>query len=155
VPDIALQWTPARGAADLAFDNNDLATDEGLETAICLSLFTDRRVGADELEQGEPHQRGWWADVLPVVPGDHFGSRLWLLARSKRVADVLPRAEEYAREALAWLVEDDVAHRVVVLATAFAPDVLLLDIELHRPRSEASRFRYSYQWRSGEARRMS
>lgn len=86
----------------------DLLADGGLESAVMLSLFTGRRVDG---------QRGWWGDTVAVVPGDEFGSRLWTLSREVDRPTVLRAcAEEYASEALAWLVEDQVAERVDVIA---------------------------------------
>jgi phage gp46-like protein len=40
-----LHWDSTALAADLAVAANDLSTDAGLETAVLLSLFLDRRAG--------------------------------------------------------------------------------------------------------------
>ena len=48
------------------------------------------------------------------IPGDKFGSRLWLLAREKITDKTLGRVREYAAEALQWMVDDGVAASVVV-----------------------------------------
>lgn len=152
--DIGLFWDKDRGAADVAVAGGDLAGDDGLETAIMLSLFTDRQAEAgDVLPDGEDDRRGWWADAVPVVEGDKWGSRLWLLARSKQTAETLDRAQEYAREALAWLLTDKVAARVDVLAGAVANGVLGLSVDLYRPKGDVVRYRFNYTWASQEARR--
>ena len=92
--------------ADLALETFALASDDGLETAVILSLFTDARARDDDtLPAGQTDRRGWWADAFPAVAGDRFGSRLWLLRRSKQLQESLIVAREYAEEALAWLVE--------------------------------------------------
>ena len=109
--DIALRWARDAGYGDVALAGADLAADDGLATAVIVSLFTDRRVGADELAPGETDRRGWWAD-LATDDGDQIGSRLWLLDRAKTSADVPVRAAAYAREALEWMVDDGVADRV-------------------------------------------
>jgi phage gp46-like protein len=67
--------------------------EETLETAIVLSLFTERR---DEKEGG-----GWWGHTY-----GEFGSRLWTLRREKLLPGLERRAERFAREALAWLVAE-------------------------------------------------
>lgn len=157
--DIGLFWDAAFGAADLRVASNDLATDGGLETAVLLSLFTDRRAEeGDVLPSGETDRRGWWADELPAVAGDRHGSRLWLLAREKDSPEVLQRAQDYAREALAWLVEDLVAERVDVSATSqpHSPgrSELLLDIRIQRPTGAAVTYRYNFNWATQEARRL-
>ena len=90
--DIGLFWD--RDSADFAIEANDLATDDGLETAVSLSLFTDRRAeDGDALPSGDADRRGWWGDDFPAVDGDRMGSRLWLLARSKQTPDVLERVD--------------------------------------------------------------
>lgn len=157
--DLALTWDPEAAAADLAITANDLASDEGLETAVLLSLFTDRAAEpGDVLPERDTDRRGWWADALPVVDGDKLGSRLWLLARSKATPDVPSRVEEYAREALAWLTEDRVASKVDVIAeflrdTAGSAIGWALGVDVYRPdRSDPVSFRYGAAWAAQEKR---
>lgn len=145
--DLALHWDSSSCAADLSVAANDLARDEGLETAVLLSLFTDRRAEAgDALPSGETDRRGWWGDAVPVHEGDTIGSRLWLLSREKELAIVLSRAEEYAREALQWLVDDQVAERVEVAAEIPRPGMLGLSVAVYRPHAEPTRYRFNHIW---------
>jgi phage gp46-like protein len=149
--DAALVWDPDSLAADLAIEANDLVRDEGLRTAVLLSLFLDRQAEpGDVLPPGETDRRGWWADAVPVVEGDQIGSRLWLLAREKDTSTVRARAEEYAREALAWLVEDKVADRVEVVAEAPRPGALNLVIDIYRPKAEPTRYHFADVWSAME-----
>lgn len=151
--DFGLTWSSLDGAADLSITANDLTADEGLETAVFLSLFLDRRAEpGDVLPDGETDRRGWWADALPVVAGDRVGSRLWLLARSKQTADVLDRAREYALEALRWLTDDRVASKVDVSAEFLPGGGLTLEIVIHRPAGDPARFRFGRAWDAQEAR---
>ena len=108
MPDIALAWNNSIGAGDICIVGADLGNDDGLETAVLLSLFTDRRVRPEELPPGVSWRRGWWGDGLNDDQ-DQTGSKLWLLHRAKRTPDLLVRARGYASEALAWLVGDGVA----------------------------------------------
>jgi len=96
-----------RGDLTIAFD--DLLGEDTLETAVMLSLFTDRR-------DAESGQRGWWGDCVADVVGDKFGSRLWLLDRAKKGPTTLRLAEEYGKEALAWALEDKAATALTVVA---------------------------------------
>lgn len=149
--DLALRWGVA--SADLALEAGDLARDDGLETAIAISLFTDRRAeDGDPLPDGEGDRRGWWGDAVPVIDGDRIGSRLWLLAREKQAATVLRRAEEYAREALAWLLEDRVADRIDVAAEMPRAGLLGLVVTVHRPQAEPVQYRFNHTW-DAQARR--
>jgi len=142
--DIALRYDAMARLFDLALSGGDLATDEGLETAMILSLFTDRRaLEADPLPAGSSDRRGYWADAY----SDRLqGSRLWLLSREKELDEVLRRAEEYADEALVWLTEDGVASEVVVEATNLRRGVLMLRIEIRRGAGAALAREYEYVW---------
>jgi phage gp46-like protein len=150
--DLLLRLDPAVLEADLAIAANDLVADDGLETAVLLSLFTDRRAGAgDVLPPGETDRRGWWGDAFPVVEGDLIGSRLWLLTREKQRSAVLPRVEEYAREALAWLVEDRVASKVEVVASFPRAGWLALDVSVYRPLGDPTKYRFDRAWEAAQA----
>jgi phage gp46-like protein len=145
--DIALRWNAAQLAADLAIEANDLVRDGGLETAVLLSLFTDRRAeDGDPLPAAATDRRGWWGDAVPVVAGDRIGSRLWLLARSKETPKALERVEEYAREALQWLLDDRVAERVDVTAEIPRPGMLGLTVQIFRPRADPVTYRFNHAW---------
>jgi phage gp46-like protein len=150
--DLALRWDPTAGAADLAIEANDLARDDGLETAVMLSLILDRRAeDGDTLAPGETDRRGWWADAVPPVEGDRTGSRLWLLAREKESPAVLPRVEEYVREALAWLVQDRVAERIEVTASIPQKGTLVYEVAIYRPgRADPVRYRFDAVWAAME-----
>lgn len=134
-------------AGDWTLSGPALAADEGLETAVILSLFTDRLAEPDDRLDGRD-RRGWWGDSFPVIEGDRIGSRLWLLAREKQTASTLNRAREYAREALQWLVEDGVAAGVQVDAEYPRPGLLALIITITRPDGTTARFRFDNFWRS-------
>lgn len=141
--DLALVWQADLGSADLAVRDDDLAADDGLRTAVLLSLFTDRRAEADDkLPSGDGDRRGWWADQFMADP---IGSRLWLLDRSKSLPEVVRDAEAYASEALAWFVEDGVADRVDVFAEAQG-DLLALAVAIHRPTGAPASFRFNLHW---------
>jgi phage gp46-like protein len=148
--DIALRWGTA--AADVVVDDNDLLLDDGLDTAVIASLFTDRRAeDSDILPDGHTDRRGWWGDGLPTVPNDKFGSRLWLLSREKQVPSVLERAKEYALEALQWLIEDKVAASVDVTTEFTKPGMLGIQIVIQRPQGPPAQFKFFYVWAAQEA----
>lgn len=141
--DLALEWIGQ--AADLVVDLNDLQTDDGLRGAVIESLLTDRDANVgDEIPDGGTRFRGWCLNV----DGDQWGSRLWLLDRGKQTPDELARAEEYSREALAWMVEDKVAESVDVLADFLetgAPGLALL-VTITKPGGEIVRWKFGVSW---------
>lgn len=144
--DLALDLDLGTLAADLVFDGFGLVTDDSLRTAVIISLFTDRRAADDDrLPDAGTDRRGWWADTFAPIEGDLIGSRLWLLSREKQLREAVARAEEYAREALEWLIEDGIAASVIVTASIPRSGWLRLDIEIDRPDSRGTT-RYDFAW---------
>ncbi len=142
--DIALRFVDP--AFDLLTDGSDIVTDETLETAIMISLFSDARVSKDEIPEWESSARGWWADALSDIPGDTTGSRLWLLSREKQTFDVTLRAREYCEQALAWLVADGVASSVNVECEFVGREILGISVTVTKP-SGTERFSFEHLWR--------
>lgn len=144
--DLALIWDDGLFTADLAQDGAGLAVEQGLKTAIIVSLFTDRRARADDpLPQEGADRRGWWGDVAAPIEGDQIGSRLWLLRRSKMTAKVVEQAREFCVDALQWLVEDGVASGVEVTTQAMSPDVLAIAVVVTRADGPA-RQKFDFVW---------
>ncbi|KMQ72830.1 phage GP46 family protein [Marinobacter subterrani] len=128
--------------------NGDLLADDGMRTAVALSLLSDRRARADDaLPDGTTDRRGWWADALADRQGDQFGSRLWLLSREKDLEEVRRRAEGYAREALQWLLDDRVATDIEVEARTVGGDRLLIDVAVIRGDGTRLAQQFDYVWR--------
>jgi phage gp46-like protein len=135
---------------DCLLESPGLAADYGLETAVIISLFTDRRAEpGDTIPDGTDHRRGWWGDAFPDADGDLIGSRLWLLSREKQLQSVVNLARGYALEALQWLVDDGVARRVEVDAEIVRTGVLGLDIHIYRASEAAAQYRFSLFWANG------
>ena len=104
MPDITLSWDSANNHADWVQSGAVLMTGNDLESAIIISLFSDRIAAVgDVIPDGTNDPRGWWADTdVPI------GSRLWLLKRSKQIPETLQKAYDYIAEALQWLLDDQV-----------------------------------------------
>ena len=75
---------------------------------------------------------GWWGDSFAPVEGDRIGSRLWLLARAKLLADTPAKAKEYAQEALQWLLDDGVAAKVDVQAERQGLETLAMRVVIYK-----------------------
>ena len=104
---------------DWAVANGSLVAGADVETAVLISLFTDRLALADDEIPDAPQvgiadRRGWWGDQDSNYL---IGSRLWLLDRVKGPLNVAQRAEDYAREALQWMLDDGVVAKFDVHAT--------------------------------------
>ncbi|WP_051617141.1 phage GP46 family protein [Desulfonatronovibrio hydrogenovorans] len=137
------------GQVDMQVRDGDIGPDNTLQTAVILSLLTDRRAHPDDdLPESGGDLRGWWADTFFDRP---VGSRLWLLSREKEAAEVRRRAEHYAREALEWLVEDGAARKLGVEAVHVRRGVLGLKIRIHKPDGSSEEMMFEYAWEAMEA----
>lgn len=133
---------------DVLITSADTERDDGLQTAVILSLFTDRRCDPDDLPPEENDLRGWWGDVVPPVDGDQIGSLLWLLKREKQLASVVAKARDYAQAALQWMIDDKIASKVDVEAAIIRRGVLGIGVTITRPRGAQVSFRYDYAWQA-------
>lgn len=137
--DIALLWSNSALGADFALQQGQLATDDGLRTAIIISLFSDGRARDDDVLPSGDDRRGWWGDAF-LPPNDRIGSRMWLLEREKLTTATLLRLRDYAREALAWLIEDGIAASVNVIVERQGMDRANIGVEIIRPDRTITRF---------------
>lgn len=141
--DIATIWSPGDAAGGWVLVGADLAGGSDLETAVLLSLFTDRRAGADDvIPDGSGDPRGWWGNTGRTRP---LGSKLWLLERAKQTEETRLRARDYASEALAWLVDDGVADDVAVEAVWQGRGYLALSVVISQP-GGVPPLVLTYQW---------
>lgn len=100
--------------SDLVLEGGDLKLANGLSEAVLVSLFSDARASADDIETEQLSEpRGWWGEDPP----DRFGSKLWLLSRAKMTELTVLQARDYCVEALAWLRTLDIAEEVTVSVT--------------------------------------
>jgi len=146
MPDLDLHYESATQLLDIAIGNNgDLVSDEGLRSAVLLSLFTNRLAEpSDILPDERANRQGWWADVL--VSDDLFGSRLWLLQRSNLTSETLRLAERYAQQSLQWMIDDAIARDIKIVAATTHLNTLCLIIEIYRQQKAPLRFRFEKFW---------
>lgn len=149
--DIALVWDSVESRADLVISAGALLLDDGLRTAVLISLMTDATARDDDnLADGDAaaagDRRGWWGDVpLAGEATRPIGSRLWLLRRAKATEGTRLRAVTMAREALAWMVQDGICQRIEIEAELQGnpPDRLAFGITLRRGGASP---RFDIQW---------
>ncbi|MGI4851898.1 MAG: phage GP46 family protein [Janthinobacterium lividum] len=138
--DFALNWNAATFEADWAIDPvaKDIASDDGLASAVILSLFCDRRADPDdELPDGTDDRRAYWGD-MPVDGGevtdedDLIGSKLWLLGRAKATPETAARAAGYILDATAWMIRDGIAADIQCTPQWIAADKLGIPLVISR-----------------------
>lgn len=148
--DIRTVFIDMEHGADYAIDFMLLQQDDGLDTAVILSLFTDRRADSDDIIPGNSDdKRGAWTDSFAEVEGDQFGSRLWLLERAKLLPETVNRVREYCKEALDWMVRDGVAKAVNVSAEIVRNSplgIINTQIEIVKPDGATTRYKFEKLW---------
>lgn len=134
---IALEWNDDTATADLSRNGANLETDEGLETAVIISLFT---------------HESWWGDAYPDEEGHVLGSKLHRLARRNVTQATLEDAQTWTEEALRWLIDDGIAARVIVSAERMENrrDGIVLDVGIEKPGDVAPRWNRVWEVHTNE-----
>ena len=140
--DIKTIWEPDKVLGDWQTGGGGLQDGNDLETAILISLFTDRLARTDDDIDGDD-RRGWWGDTNSEYP---IGSRLWLLRRGKLTTKVALKAEDYANEALVWLLDDGVVTAISSNAQIVYPNRLNLIISYQQPTQTQASVKFSRVW---------
>lgn len=113
--------------------------------AVIISLFSWRRANPDD-ELPTEDRFGWWGDTFATEQNDRIGSRLWLLSRAKLTNDTLTKAEGYVREALQWLIDDNVAARIDVEVEREGIDRMEIGVTIYRTTGQPVELRFSDFW---------
>lgn len=131
---------------DIKIQNGILELDNGLQTAIYISLFTDRRIGEDdEIPDRSNDRRGYWGDTLEDEP---LGSFLWTLDREKITTSLLNKIDTYSKDALNWLIEDGIASEINTIVERDSKNIEQINIEIQiiKPDEKSESYRYSLNW---------
>ncbi len=147
--DFALQFDNDTGEVDMVLDlvtADDVVPDEGMRTAIILSIFQSARAAADDdLPAGDGDRRGHWATEFAETEGDEAGSKRWLVARSKNITDIPLLLKEYDEAALQWMIDDQVVSTVDVTVT-IEGDRIVEEVKLGREGLDEVAFRFDHVW---------
>ncbi|MFA7257906.1 MAG: phage GP46 family protein [Aeromonas bestiarum] len=140
----AITWNNETGRGDIEITSAGLRQDDGLATLVLQILFTDARADpSDVLPDGTNDRRGWIGDTFADEP---WGSKLWLLDRSKLTTDVRNKAVTYAQTALERHLKPDYAKQVVVTGAIPQFQMLQLDIAITRPDGSAMTLSIKQRW---------
>lgn len=146
-----IRFSLSDGVGGIDITQNDLDRDAGLETAVLISMVSDRRADLeDDLPDNTKDLRGWWADA---TQSDKIGSRLWLTSRSKIKDETSTDVEIYLKECLQWMIDDGVADSVAVTVTRTDTYTLSFEVIITRPKgSQDITFKYFFNWESQSLR---
>jgi len=120
---------------DLLIESGQPVMDEGLENAVYLSLFG----GAS-----------WWGNSISSS-SEKLNSNFETINGRTLTNATRQAAEEYARNALAWLTTEGVAKSVTVEATIPAVGMLGLVITIEQP-EQTNTVRYQINWQTMQVR---
>jgi len=133
------------GPADISLNGATLLRDPGFETAVLISIFSDRRADVDDplpTEDGE--RRGWWGDALATA---RIGSRLWLLDRSNINPTTIAQGEQYVEESLGWMLADGSAKTIKCTGSRGArADEIIFEVTITGPAGSVF-FKFFYNWK--------
>jgi phage gp46-like protein len=142
--DITTVWDETNG--DWVLLGASLESGNDLQTAVLISLFSDRLASPDDTipdapQSGPADPRGWWGDAYSDRP---IGSKLWLYARAKETAATLVAVENAITVALQWLLDDGVAAAIDVDAEWLGPGFLGAAVEIFKV--DGSRASAGFRW---------
>lgn len=147
--DIRTVWNADIDAlhGDWLIDPPDLADDADLQTAVLISLFSDRLAALDDTlpDPSANDRRGWWGDT-GTDPPENIGSKLWLYTRARWTEEVRIGIEEAARQALQWCLDDDVADSVECTAEMAEIGRINLSVILLRQGTRVFAGTYGWAW---------
>jgi len=133
------------GYYDLEVKDGDFVPVDGLSTAILASLFTDKRA-PDFAIPDENRRRGAVADILTADAGRALGSVLWLYDQSRITQDILNQIKVAVDDCLIWIIEDNIASRVV--SEVIQDDIRRIIVNIDITSLTGQEQRYTILWRN-------
>ena len=138
--DVDLFQTPDQG--NIFVEGGLVAMSGGLETSAYLSLF-----GGNEDDQGRDNDsKSWWGNLLETSESGKYRSETQNLLQSLPLtsANIL-RVQDAATRDLQYLISEDIASTVTVVATVPALNKICLTISVNAEGEEVT-FRFVANW---------
>jgi len=119
----------SNGDWDIDFANGDFELTDGLDTAVYMSVFCEKRASSSQIS--EPNlRRGHFTNEFSKKEGYQVGSLFWLYTEQAKNTDSNLRLLEGAiTDGLAWMIEDNIFSKTKVQATRLNTQIEL-QIEL-------------------------
>ena len=129
-----IHFNKTKGYFDFDFaSTGDFITTQGLDTALLMSIYVDKRAASSEVPASEL-RRGWWGNLAGNYANYEIGSKLWLLMQARNNNETLNLAKTYTYDCLQWLIQDQLATRIEVVDN-FVDLNLLLSIKIYKGQS--------------------
>lgn len=128
-----------KGSYDIDFENGDFALTDGLDTAILLSIFAEKRATRSQVE--DPlKRRGHFSNEFASVEGYQVGSTQWLFTEQAENSESnTTQLENSIKDGLRWFVDDKICKKINVNANQKSNGVDV-DIELQGNNKEESTY---------------
>jgi phage gp46-like protein len=146
--DIKFIWDSTFLEGDLELDNGDLTREEGLSTAVLISLFTDARADEDDEIDDPDDKRGWWGDL--TGDDEPIGSKLWQYNRAKTTQETLIKVKKTIEDCLQWMIQDGVAEKIDVITERFGTpgnDKLGVEIKIYQSDGNETALKFDDLWK--------
>lgn len=143
-----VKLTNTADGGDVELVNGTLALDEGLATAVYISLF-----GGNDDDSGLDADipREWWGNKSEVDPARKLRSETQFLLRSlPAIPANLQRVKQAVERDLSWLGEQELVTGIVVLASIPAVDRLRLDIDVYVTQGTKIRLSFAEDWNQAQ-----
>ena len=117
-----------KGYYDISFENGDFKKLKGLDTAVFITLFTDARASATDMDQPE-RRRGWIGNLDNLV---ELGNKNWLYEQAKLINRTVNGLVDSTKQGFKWLTDLGYAN-IVTVKTIRTATQLDADILIERP----------------------
>lgn len=133
------------GLYDLNVVDQDFEAEDGFNTAIIVSLFTDARAPASAVPSAM-RRRGWVGNILTADINRSLGGLLWLYDQARITQEILNQLTIEAQNSLDWMVKDGIARDVTAEVTNETKRGIVVNIEIVT--LEGVSQRYAVLWRA-------
>ena len=159
--DIRISLNVNDGYIDWILADRDVERDAGFETAIMLTLLTNKRADDNDILPDDYGDKGgWWGDSVPNVVGDQIGWKGWLLRREQTTDAVIARCKEYLIDGFQWMIDDNIVAgveanvtRVDGILSAPNDSVLFIQLNFQKPGGQDIYYKFFYNWQAQIFRR--
>lgn len=104
------------GNWDIDFASGDFKMTDGLDTALYLSIFAEKRASASEVTVPQL-RRGHFTDEFSSVEGYQMGNTSWIeIDQAKDTDSNVSLIESKWTEGLSWMIEDNIVAKTSVSA---------------------------------------
>jgi phage gp46-like protein len=114
----------------ISFENGMPIIDGGLETTVYISLFSSL---------------GWWGNDISQT-SEQMNSQLETITTRTLTNQARLDAIEFTRQALQWMIDDNVAREIQIEATIISVSTLVIDIMITQPDFTLITTRYELNW---------